>query len=76
MFIASLRGRPLILGGVTIPSDFGLEGHSDADILSHAITDALLGALRWATSACIFPIPIRNGRAPTAHSFWSTPPRW
>jgi len=37
-------GRPLILGGVTVPSDLGLEGHSDADILSHAITDALLGA--------------------------------
>ena len=37
-------GRPLILGGVTIPSEFGLEGHSDADILAHAITDAILGA--------------------------------
>jgi 2-C-methyl-D-erythritol 2,4-cyclodiphosphate synthase len=37
-------GRPLILGGVTIPSDFGLEGHSDADVLAHAITDAILGA--------------------------------
>jgi 2-C-methyl-D-erythritol 2,4-cyclodiphosphate synthase len=38
-------GRPLILGGVEIPSDKGLDGHSDADILSHAITDALLGAI-------------------------------
>ncbi len=38
-------GRPLILGGIQIPCDFGLEGHSDADVLSHAITDALLGAL-------------------------------
>ena len=37
-------GRPLILGGVTIPAPFGLEGHSDADVLAHAITDALLGA--------------------------------
>jgi len=37
-------GRPLILGGVTVPSELGLEGHSDADILAHAITDALLGA--------------------------------
>ena len=36
--------RPLILGGITIPSDLGLEGHSDADVLSHAITDAILGA--------------------------------
>jgi len=39
-----VRGRPLILGGVLIPSDFGCEGHSDADVLTHAITDALLGA--------------------------------
>jgi 2-C-methyl-D-erythritol 2,4-cyclodiphosphate synthase len=37
-------GRPLILGGVTVPSEFGLAGHSDADVLAHAITDALLGA--------------------------------
>jgi len=37
-------GRELILGGVTIPCGFGLDGHSDADVLSHAITDALLGA--------------------------------
>jgi 2-C-methyl-D-erythritol 2,4-cyclodiphosphate synthase len=36
--------RPLILGGVAVPAEFGLEGHSDADVLSHAITDALLGA--------------------------------
>ena len=38
-------GRPLILGGVRIPSEFGLAGHSDADVLFHAVTDALLGAL-------------------------------
>jgi 2-C-methyl-D-erythritol 2,4-cyclodiphosphate synthase len=37
-------GRPLILGGVRIPSEAGLDGHSDADVLAHAITDALLGA--------------------------------
>lgn len=37
-------GRPLILGGVTIPFDLGLHGHSDADVLSHAIGDALLGS--------------------------------
>ena len=37
-------GRPLMLGGVRIPSPFGAEGHSDADVLAHAITDALLGA--------------------------------
>lgn len=39
-----VAGRPLILGGVTIPHDRGLQGHSDADALLHAITDALLGA--------------------------------
>ncbi len=37
-------GRSLILGGVTIPHELGLEGHSDADVLAHAVTDALLGA--------------------------------
>jgi 2-C-methyl-D-erythritol 2,4-cyclodiphosphate synthase len=45
----------LILGGVTIPSDFGLDGHSDADILSHAITDALLGALALGDIGMHFP---------------------
>jgi len=39
-----VEGRPLILGGVNIPSSRGLEGHSDADVLLHAICDALLGA--------------------------------
>ena len=38
-------GRPLILGGVTIPHDKGLAGHSDADVLLHTITDAALGAI-------------------------------
>lgn len=41
---ALVEGRPLILGGVTIDSPKGLLGHSDADVLLHAITDALLGA--------------------------------
>ena len=41
---ALVPGRPLILGGVTVPHDRGLLGHSDADALLHAITDALLGA--------------------------------
>ena len=39
-----VTGRPLVLGGVTIPHSHGLAGHSDADALAHAITDALLGA--------------------------------
>ena len=40
-----VAGRPLVLGGVTIPFEKGLEGHSDADVLCHAIGDAILGAL-------------------------------
>ena len=47
--------RPLILGGVHIPSDFGLEGHSDADVLSHAITDAILGAVALGDIGMHFP---------------------
>jgi 2-C-methyl-D-erythritol 2,4-cyclodiphosphate synthase len=39
-----VAGRPLVLGGVAIPCDWGLDGHSDADVLLHAIGDALLGA--------------------------------
>jgi 2-C-methyl-D-erythritol 2,4-cyclodiphosphate synthase len=39
-----VEGRPLVLGGVTIPHDRGLAGHSDADVLTHAVIDALLGA--------------------------------
>jgi 2-C-methyl-D-erythritol 2,4-cyclodiphosphate synthase len=39
-----VSGRPLILGGVMIPHDRGLDGHSDADVLTHAVIDALLGA--------------------------------
>jgi 2-C-methyl-D-erythritol 2,4-cyclodiphosphate synthase len=41
---AFVEGRPLILGGVTIPHSHGLAGHSDADVLIHAVCDALLGA--------------------------------
>jgi len=40
-----VAGRPLILGGVEIPYHLGLQGHSDADVLAHAIADALLGAV-------------------------------
>ena len=48
-------GRPLVLGGVRIPCDFGLEGHSDADCLTHAICDALLGAAGLADIGHFFP---------------------
>ncbi len=47
--------RPLILGGVTIPHDLGLLGHSDADVLTHAIMDALLGALSLGDIGHYFP---------------------
>jgi len=42
---AFAEGRPLVLGGVVVPHDRGLAGHSDADVLSHAIADAVLGAI-------------------------------
>ena len=49
------EGRPLILGGVEIPHTHGLEGHSDADVLSHAIADAVLGALGEPDIGHFFP---------------------
>lgn len=48
-------GRPLILGGVQIPCDFGLAGHSDADVLFHSVTDAVLGALALGDIGMHFP---------------------
>jgi len=48
-------GRPMILGGVTVASEFGLEGHSDADVLAHAITDAILGAAALGDIGMHFP---------------------
>jgi len=54
-------GRPLILGGVTVPAEKGLAGHSDADVLAHAITDALLGAI---------------ARGDIGRHFPDTDPRW
>lgn len=56
-----VAGRKLILGGVEIPHPKGLEGHSDADALMHAITDAILGAL---------------GEEDIGHFFPNTDPRW
>jgi 2-C-methyl-D-erythritol 2,4-cyclodiphosphate synthase len=58
---ALVEGRKLILGGVDIPHPKGLEGHSDADVLMHAICDAILGAL---------------GEADIGHYFPNTDPRW
>lgn len=56
-----ITGRKLILGGVDIPHDKGLDGHSDADVLMHAICDAVLGAL---------------GEGDIGHFFPNTDPRW
>ena len=50
-----VAGRPLILGGVEIPHPLGLDGHSDADVLCHAIADALLGAAGEADIGHMFP---------------------
>jgi 2-C-methyl-D-erythritol 2,4-cyclodiphosphate synthase len=58
---ALVEGRKLILGGVEVPHTKGLEGHSDADVLMHAICDAILGAL---------------GEADIGHFFPNTDPRW
>lgn len=49
------RGRPLIIGGVEIPFEFGLAGHSDADVLLHAVTDAVLGAAACGDIGRLFP---------------------
>jgi 2-C-methyl-D-erythritol 2,4-cyclodiphosphate synthase len=48
-------GRPLVLGGVTVPSELGLGGHSDADVLTHAIAEAMLGALALGDLGRHFP---------------------
>lgn len=50
-----VEGRKLIIGGVDIPHEKGLLGHSDADVLSHAISDALLGALAMGDIGHLFP---------------------
>ena len=49
------EGRALILGGVTIPWERGLDGHSDADVLTHAVMDALLGAIAAGDIGKLFP---------------------
>jgi 2-C-methyl-D-erythritol 2,4-cyclodiphosphate synthase len=50
-----VTGRPLVLGGVEIPHPLGLEGHSDADVLCHAIADAVLGAAGEPDIGHLFP---------------------
>lgn len=50
-----VEGRKLIIGGVNVPYDFGLDGHSDADVLTHALMDALLGAAALGDIGKLFP---------------------
>jgi 2-C-methyl-D-erythritol 2,4-cyclodiphosphate synthase len=50
-----VASRALVLGGVTVPSEVGLDGHSDADVLSHAVAEALLGALALGDLGRLFP---------------------
>jgi len=50
-----VAGRPLVLGGVTVASELGLGGHSDADVLAHAVGEALLGALALGDLGRHFP---------------------
>ncbi|MCH8960706.1 MAG: 2-C-methyl-D-erythritol 2,4-cyclodiphosphate synthase [Bacteroidetes bacterium] len=50
-----VEGRPLVLGGVRVPHEWGLDGHSDADVLLHAIADALLGAAALGDIGVHFP---------------------
>jgi 2-C-methyl-D-erythritol 2,4-cyclodiphosphate synthase len=50
-----VAGRPLVLGGVTVPADRGLGGHSDADVLTHAVCEAALGALALGDLGQLFP---------------------
>jgi len=52
---AFAEGRPLIIGGVTVPHSRGLDGHSDADVLAHALSDAILGAVRAGDIGQHFP---------------------
>lgn len=52
---AFAEGRRLVLGGVEVPHDRGLAGHSDADVLTHALMDAVVGALREGDIGALFP---------------------
>ena len=63
------NGRPLILGGVQIPSEFGLAGHSDADVLFHAVTDAVLGALALGDIGMHFPDTAPEWKAANSAQF-------
>ena len=64
--------RKLILGGVEIPYSKGLLGHSDADVLIHAVWMPCSAQRLWEISGNIFPIQIRNMKESQVYAFWST----
>jgi 2-C-methyl-D-erythritol 2,4-cyclodiphosphate synthase len=61
--------RPLILGGVTIPHEMGLAGHSDADVVIHAVVDALLGAAALGDIGSYFPSSDERWKGQPSHVF-------
>ncbi len=67
------QGRPLVLGGVVFEGETGLAGHSDADVLTHAIVDALLGAAAMGDIGMHFPALTSAGGTPTASRCWLLP---
>lgn len=67
---ALVEGRPLVLGGINIPHDKGLLGHSDADALLHALTDALFGAAGMGDIGRHFPDTAEAFKAPTRPCCW------
>jgi 2-C-methyl-D-erythritol 2,4-cyclodiphosphate synthase len=71
-----VKGRPLILGGVTIPFDLGLDGHSDADVLIHAIIDAIIGALGMGDIGTHFPDTDEQYRGVSSVSLLTTVLSW
>lgn len=64
-----VHDRKLIIGGVEIPYEKGLLGHSDADVLIHAIIDAILGAAALGDIGKHFPVQMKNIRVQTVLSF-------
>jgi 2-C-methyl-D-erythritol 2,4-cyclodiphosphate synthase len=64
-----VRGRPLMLGGLQIESPLGLEGHSDGDVLLHAVTDALLGACGESDIGDFFPVNDPKWRGASSDTF-------
>jgi len=71
-----VKGRPLILGGVRIPFDLGLDGHSDADVLIHAIIDAIIGGLGLGDIGTHFPDTDERYRGASSVALLTTVLTW